>query len=343
MRIATTVICLILAAVGYGQDADEIERLFNNGDFEAVVEKGTRLLEADTDELIVCHLVGRALTELKQFEQAKPLLKKTTVKSAPGWMKSWSFGYLGICNYATGNLKESESNFKKAVKLNATKNSTKFAARRLKLLQLPEYAKDWETIETDNIRFYVQPGHQIADLKKYCSERNAAFIENNHFFNAAPYKKIDFFVWSNPEEGKKILGEEIGFANSDFCMINAKINQTKGHEITHILCDYGIKPNKKNRLINEGVAVAFDLTNRNRVELAKSANQKNMKIKDFFNESSRLPEDIIYPVGGALIEYLRTKNDNERLKRLLKEQTYEALLETYGIEIIEEFERKIMF
>lgn len=342
MRIISFIVCLMSTVVSYGQDAAEIELLFKNEAYEEVVEKGLQILETNTDDLTVCHLVGRALTELKKFEEAKPLLKKTITQSAPDWMKSWSFGYLGICNFATGDFKESKSNFEKAIKLNATKNSTKFAEKRLKLIQMTEYSKDWEVIETENIKFHIQPDHQIGDLTNFCSEREVAFKENNVFFKAVLYKKIDFFVWSNPEEGKKVLGEEIGFANSDFCIIHSRINQTKGHEITHILCDYGIKPNKKNRLINEGVAVAFDLTNRNRVELAKSANQENIVLKDLMREPYKFPESVVYPIGGALIEYLMENKEKDLIIKLLKEQTYEVLIETYGIEIIEAFEQKIM-
>lgn len=341
MRIIKTVIFLLITVGIYGQDLGEIERLFQDGDFEKVVENGSRILESNSNDLTLCHLVGRALTELKKFDNAIPLLEKATIKTAPDWMKSWSFGYLGICNYATGNLKESKNNFKKAIKLNATKNSTKFAENRLKLILLPEYTKDWEVFETENIKFYIQPNHQIGDIKLYCSAREDAFKENNAFFNASLYKKIDFYVWSDFDEGKKVLGEEIGFANPDLCIINSKVNQTKGHEITHILCDYGIKPNKKNRLINEGIAVAFDLSNRNHLELAKSLNQKNLSIKDLMNEPFTFPENVIYPVGGALIKYLIEKKDKELIKRLLKEQTYEVLLEVYGVEIIEEFDQKI--
>lgn len=341
MRIIKTLIYLLIAVATNGQDLGEIERLFQDGDFDKVVKNGSRILETNAHDLTACHLVGRALTELKMFNEAKPLLEKTTIKSAPGWMKSWSFGYLGICNFTTGHLTESKSNFKKAIKLNATKNSTKFAEKRLKLILLAEYTKDWEVFETENIKFHIQPNHQIGDIKLYCSAREDAFKENNAFFNASLYKKIDFYVWSDFEEGKKVLGEEIGFANPDFCIINSKVNQTKGHEITHILCDFGIKPNKKNRLINEGVAVAFDLTNSNRLELAKSINQDNLSIKDLMKEPFKFPENVVYPIGGALIEYLMEKKDKELIKRLLKEQTYDVLLEAYGIEIIEEFDQKI--
>lgn len=341
MSTIKTIIFLLFTVTTYGQDVSEIERLFQDGDFEKVVEKGSHLLETNGNDLTACHLVGRALTELKKFKEAKPLLEKTTIKIAPDWMKSWSFGYLGICNYATGNLKESKINFKKAIKLNATKNSTKFSEKRLKLIRLDEYAKNWEVVETENITFHIQHNHQLEDINNYCSAREDAFKENNTFFNASPYKKIDFYVWSDFEEGKKVLGEEIGFANPDLCIINSKVNQTKGHEITHILCDFGINPSKKNRLINEGVAVAFDLTNRNRLELAKSINQDNFSIKDLMNEPFKFPENVVYPIGGALIEYLMEKKDKELIKRLLKEQTYDVLLDAYGIEIIEEFDQKI--
>ena len=39
--------------------------------------------------------------------------------------------------------------------------------------------------------------------------------------------------------------------------------------------------------------------------------------------------------------FLMEKKDKDLVKTLLKEQTYEVLLEVYGVEIIEEFDQKI--
>lgn len=341
MRIFTLGIILLLVTSCLRPVSENIQLLYKNGDFEKVVEEGKKKLKVKPSDLIANHLVGRALADLKKFEEAEQFLYKAITEASPNYVKSWSYGYLGLCNYVNNKYDESKINLEKAIILNATKNSTNYAKRRLQWYQMTEYFEIWEIVETDHLRFHFQPKHEIESVVKYCRIRENAYIQNNEFFKAKPYKKIDYFIWCKPEEAKKIVGKELGFANSELCIINSKINQTKGHEITHILSDYGVKPNLKNRLINEGVAVAFDLTNRNRIELAKSVNIKNFTIKELIEQADNLPASIIYPIGGALIEYLNSDKDYIKLKKLIKEQSWQNLIKLYGIEKIEEFEQLI--
>ncbi|TNE48799.1 MAG: hypothetical protein EP344_18495 [Bacteroidetes bacterium] len=137
--------------------------------------------------------------------------------------------------------------------------------------------------------------------------------------------------------------KQIGFSDADLCMINSGIEQTKGHELTHILCAYRIRPLLRNRLINEGAAVAFDQTERNRIALAQSANRSNLSIREIMEQADGLPDGLVYPVGGALIEFLREHGRAETLKQLLYEQTYAKLVELYGETLVREFEQQIRY
>jgi tetratricopeptide (TPR) repeat protein len=344
MKLTKIIIFLLIGFTCCGQDNQElknIESFYHNGDLEKTIEKGKELLKKDSTDLMVNYLLGRALADRKKFEEAKKYLSNSIREESPDWMKSWSYGYLGTCNYMTDNFEKAKTNLTNAIELNATKNSTKFANERLKWFQMGKYFDEWEIIETSNIRFHIQPNHEIEDLKEYCELRQKAYETNNNFFKALPYKKIDFYVWSKPKEGEIIMGKPIGFANSDLCIINSRIEQTKGHEITHIISDHGIKPKKKNQLINEGVAVAFDMTNRNRIAMAKSANVEKLGVKELMEKAKAYPESTLYPIGGALIEFLRNDGNEESLKSLIQNQTWENLIEIYGENKIEEFEKLI--
>ena len=341
MKTALTLTLLVLYSLCSAQNQKNIESLFQKGKSEKVVEKGMKLLESDPHNLVVNHLVGRSLADLKKFEEAKAYLNKSISESAQDWMKAWSYGYLGLCFYATDDYSQSKSCLDKAVALGATKNSTNYAQKLLQKFQMIPYFHDWINVETENIRFHIQPDHGIKDLESYCNKREKAFKEVNTFFQATPYKKIDFFVWSKVEDAPEVVGKRLGFANSELCIINSRTDQTIGHEITHILSDYGIRPKTKSRLINEGVAVAFDLTNRNRLKLAKGANDANYSIKELMEKERELPESIIYPIGGALMDFLRRNGSDEQLKQLIKEQTYDQLIAVYGEELTREFEGKI--
>ena len=75
-------------------------------------------------------------------------------------------------------------------------------------------------------------------------------------------KKIDFFVWTSREDAKKLMNAKLGFAKPSFCVVHSHYQQTKGHEMTHVIANYTSKISNKTRFINEGTAVCFDQTNR---------------------------------------------------------------------------------
>jgi len=114
----------------------------------------------------------------------------------------------------------------------------------------------------------------------------------------------------------------LGLANSDLCIINSRNNQTKGHEIAHILVTFGIYPTKKTRLINEGIATYFDQTSRDRYTIAKeSISGKNVNVIDLWENTKNYPDNYNYTIGPALITYLFENGTEEQMKKLLKKQT----------------------
>ena len=301
-----------------------------------------KLLKSYPENLIAKHLLGRALADLSKYNEAIPILEEVVeVKNAPLWMKSWTHGYLGVCYYRLDRYGKSRMSLWLGI-AGSTKNSNNFIRRRLQRFQMTDYFNDWELIETAHIRFHIQPDHKIDDIDAFCRSREYAYIQNNIFFEATPYKKIDFYVWSKPEESMNEIGRRLGFANAELCIVNSRIDQTRGHEITHILIDYGRSPVKKNRLINEGVAVAFDLTNRDRMALAKQSNQENYKVEDLMKSPEDIPESILYPIGGALLEFLKERGNEAQLKAIIKNQTWDNLIDIYSEEIISEFDEMIM-
>ncbi|MEZ4921065.1 MAG: hypothetical protein R2792_18340 [Saprospiraceae bacterium] len=325
----------------WGQQIEQIQSEFQKGNLTETVLLGKQLLEQEPNHLLANHLIGRALTDLGKYNEAKRYLTASCNPSASSWMIAWSHGYLGTCYFMTDSLTLAQQHLEKAIRLKATKNSTAFAKKSQKQFQFSPYFNSWETVETATLRFHFQPGHRIKNLQDYCQSRQEAFDTINLFFEAKLSKKIDYFIWSKPKQGKKIIGSNIGFANSELCLINAQIRQSRGHELTHILCKQGLSPILKNRFINEGVAVAFDLSERNRVEEAIKVNKKNWHIKELMDQANELPESELYPIAGAFIEYLLKQKGEPALKRVLINQSWETLMEVYGKELILKFEKAI--
>jgi tetratricopeptide (TPR) repeat protein len=327
------------------QTSKEIWEYYSKRDFEKTIKTGKQALREDSKNPQVNLAIGRALADSKQFKKAIPYLKKGTVKeNNAGWVRAWSYGYMGVCYYATDNYKRSKESLRTCIRLKATKNSIRFAQKRMKWFQMHSLFDTWDIVEKKNIRFHFQNKNRIEDLDNFISNRETAYQVINSFFNANPYKKIDYFIWNDRAHAKRVLGRELGFSNSELCLINSANNQTRGHELTHILLDYGIKPEKKTRFINEGVAVCFDQTKRNRYKIARESLVKNdINVVDLWNNPDKYPGKYNYTVGGAFIEFLLKKRGKSKLKKLLANQTSKAASQIYDDfdKLIVEFEQRM--
>jgi tetratricopeptide (TPR) repeat protein len=114
MKTALTLALLVLYSLCSAQSQKNIELLFQKGKSEKVVEKGKKLLESEPNNLTVNHLVGRSLTDIKKYEEAKAYLQKSIADNSPDWMKAWSYGYLGLCFYITDDYSQSKSYLKQS-------------------------------------------------------------------------------------------------------------------------------------------------------------------------------------------------------------------------------------
>ncbi|TAH41310.1 MAG: hypothetical protein EYC69_08465 [Bacteroidetes bacterium] len=339
-------LCLVLSTLQtYSQSIEEIQEHYVRKDFAKVISLGLQALESDPENALVNSVVGRALTDSKKFKEAIPyLIKGLAEKDNPKWVIAWSHTYLGLCYYFTDEILKAQEHFNACIRLNATKNSTQHAERRLKAFQLDEYYKSWHSIETVHFRFHFQNKKDIPDMASFTDLREKAYENINKFFKGTPPKKIDFYVWSDADAGKSQLGKNVGFAIADLCIINVMKNQTRGHEITHILLEYGLHPIIKTGFINEGTATFFDQTDRNRMEVAKEAIAEiEIKVLDLWDNPDKYTSDLNYTVGSAWIEYLNKKGSEAQLKKLLAEQTSAAAKLIYQDfdDLLSEFENAL--
>lgn len=305
------------------QNTEELGKLYSQREYNKVISLGLEELKNYPNQPTLNMLVGRSYADIKQFEKAIPFLEKGIAKENNlDQVRAWSYVYLGKCYYATDDNQKSKESILACLKLNATENVTKFAQKLLDTYQISDFYNSWENVETKNIRFHFQEPKNIKDKELFMQNRETAYTEINKFFNAKPYKKIDYFVWDNPEQAAKKLGLELGFASPNLCIINSKNNQTRGHEIAHILVAFGIYPTNTTPLINEGIAAYFDQTNRDRIEMAKELLAgKDIDVIDLWENPKNYPSDYNYIIGSALMAFLFEKGTEEQMKSLLKDQT----------------------
>jgi len=316
---------------------EQLGKLYMSGNLKETINRADEYLEEEPENIDYILILGRALTDYGEYNKAIPHLKYT-VENDPhnSWRKAWALGYLGSCYYMISEHEKSKKVLKDCVEFNATSNATNYATNRFLQFGYHKFFDDWTMIESDNFKFHFQKMDEM-DAKSYADSREEAFIEINKFFNTELPKKIDFFVWDSRADAKMVLRAELGFANPFFCIIHSHFQQTRGHEMTHVISNFLEKEIVKTSLINEGTAVCFNLANQDKEAIVKKWLEKNeeekIDIKAMWLYWQEYPQEISYPMAGIFVEQLIETFGKEKFLTFFVDQRYEHAKEVFGEEI----------
>lgn len=303
------------------QTPEEAGQLYGSGQLEQLITRGEASLREDDQQPVLHLFVGRAYTDQGRFAQALPHLEKSRLAPAGSdGVKAWSLAYLGTAYYATDQIVKAQAALTECIALNSTQNATKYAQKRLVAYQLTPYYASWKVIETPHLRLHIQAPEYLPNLEQYAAAREQAYHAINQFCEATPSKKIDFYVWQNQAEAHAQLQRELGFAVPALLLVNALPNQTRGHELAHVLVYHGLQPIHTTPLINEGVAVYFDQSTTNRLHRARQLTSGRVEVWRLWEHSEQFPPEQVYAIGGALLEYLAAHRSPEQLRALLQDQ-----------------------
>ena len=331
------------------QNINELVEYYSKGELDKAFEVSTALISVDEENRIYNQMHGRILTDIKKYAEAIPyLVRAIEIDDNKTDISAWAHGFLGQCYFSLGQYENSEKSLKKCIILNATKNSVKYANKRLFLFGFNDYFSDWKIIDTENIRFHIQFPKKIMDINAFIAEREKAFIEIQNNLGSTLLKKIDFFVWDNKSEPLEKFKIRLGFADPlNVCLYSHK-NQTIGHEMTHVISHYIGKNPTKTGIINEGLAIYFNMRKDNKFKTLertiKQGNYKNLKVMEFWMNWQNYSDKISYPLAGAFMEALIEKYGISKLKPLFINQSYENAKELLGDDLdklISDFEKRI--
>lgn len=208
----------------------------------------------------------------------------------------------------------------------------------------------WMSIEKEHILFFFQ-GTGATAASIYADQHEDAYTQIDRFFQAQPPGKLRYFVWTDWAEGQKLINipsQYAGYTFASKCECHVKGNMNLGHEMTHVLSywAWGIEPASYSKFITEGIAVAFDLRGDDKLERAKTAVKgKIVNLVDVWQGNYDTDEDVLYPLGGAFVDYLYKNTSVEKFKLLIKHRTYEDAQIIYGKDnldaIIRDFNSKM--
>jgi tetratricopeptide (TPR) repeat protein len=319
-------ICLLVALLsvsGLSAQQEKAENFFKQQEFDKAITTGLEILKDNPASSMMNMLVGRAYVENNQFEKAIPYLKTAAINANDNAeIQSWAYAFLGRCFYVLNDYQKSKENLQACLALNASEKVNRFARGILNAPGITDFYSNWETVETTDIKFHFQNSANIQNKEAFIKTRQTAFEKINQFYNAKPSRKIDFYVWDDVKKGQEMLGRTFGFSDPTLCIIHSRNDQTRGHEITHVLVGQGIRPAKTTQFINEGIAVFMDGSGQNRFTVAKTQLAgKEINLIDLWENSAKYPGEYNYTIGGAWIAYLFEKGTTEQIKMLLKDQT----------------------
>lgn len=342
-------ILVLLSLFTYGQytQVEELGKIYMSGDYEKTIIKANDLLKNDSNNIDYKLLLGRALTDKGEYKEAIQQLEFPVNNDKDNsWRKAWALGYLGTCYYMLQDYNNSKKSTKDCFDLNATKNATQYAYKRILLFGFDDFYKDWKIVESSNFRFHFQ-NMSDSEIKNYISSREESFQNINKFFNRILPKKIDFFVWESKEDANKLLRANLGFADPEFCIVHSHYQQTKGHEMTHVISNYSTKVINKTGLINEGTSVCFDQTNQDKEKIVKDwlkVNEKKISIEEIWTNWKNYPEELTYPLSGLFVKELIDNFGRHKFIDFFGNQTYDNAKLVFGDKLdkmIKDFENKI--
>ncbi len=349
MKKLFTVIYIFLSLISFGQESEinDLWKLYNSQDFKSAIEKAIPLLERDPNNIELNLIIGRSYADQSDYKNAIPHLESTVkYDKKNSWQKAWALGYLGTCYFMLQEYDNSKKLTKECFDLNATKNVSQYAYKNILLFGFDDFYKDWKIVESDNFRFHFQDMSD-SDIKDYISTREETFYNINNFFNSKLPKKIDFFVWKSREDAKNLLKTNLGFADPGCCNVHSHYQQTKGHEMAHVISYYSTRIINRTGLINEGTAVCFDQANRNKEQIVRDwvkANDKKISIGEIWANWKNYPEELTYPLSGLFVKELIDNFGKEKFIEFFGNQTYENAKLIFGADLdkmIKDFENKM--
>lgn len=197
----------------------------------------------------------------------------------------------------------------------------------------------WMVIERDNATYYYQ-GTGVKGASIYSDLHEEAYDKLEAIFNPVLPFKLRYFVWTDWKQAQQLFNTPDwvwGLAFSRSCMCHVRADMNLGHEMTHVLTYWadGVEPNSYSRFINEGVAVAFDLEEVDRMKIAKNAlkGYSLNTITELWADSlDTAPHELLYPVGGAFMEYMYSNTTGSEYIALLKNQALPDAEKIFGKE-----------
>lgn len=312
-----------------------LDSIFKAGDYEKTIALAGKYLTEYTQSRELNLYRGMALVETDNFKQAQSHLQlaSQSVFDDSDTISSWALGYLACCKFMLEGDKKAKETFKDAYKANGTFHTEKFINSRSLLFGLEDFYEDWHSVNSEHIHFWFEDTLN-RNIPQFVLEHEQAFDSIHSFFGGNVPRIINYLVWSNIEHAAETLYVKPAFASPVYCCVHSNFNQSLGHELAHILAWYSCKLEKTNQIIFEGVAVYFDMTDRDKIDFVKAYIRhhklKGPSFKMLWENWEYYPEQLSYPLSGILVASLISTYGHNKFMEFFPNQSYENAISVFG-------------
>jgi hypothetical protein len=178
----------------------------------------------------------------------------------------------------------------------------------------------WLTYKTNSLEIYYAPDSVLAKvgaIQTFAGKRADAYNDIVKSLQVTDKRTIKFFVYDNNEVAQRLIHQKAGFAQCTVAIIHTRVNQTVGHELTHVLSRAINGRPAPNRVLDEGLAVWMNhnpgdhlAEGRRLLEANKLPTASNMI------EMLSTGDESCYSAAGAYVGYLLTKYGGGKFKQL---------------------------
>ena len=341
MRVLLLVCLLLSATASLAQQgpADELWKLYQQGRFEEVISQGKALINTGQATAQVQLAVGRSLTDTGGFAEAIVFLEGAVEGDRDHtWVYAWAQVYLGSCHRQLGDDQRARRAWISARDVAATRNATRSAVGNLNAFGLAERFDSWSRFTSDHFEFLFSDRLVDLDRPDFARRHEEAYWQISTWFGGGPTEPILFVVWAEQSEADEAGMPTLGFAKPELNLVHCLVEQTVGHEMTHVISYNALAPTVRTGLVNEGTAVHFDQSHRHRMETARAAvaaaeGVPVVTLAALWQDWSLLPGRASYPVAGAWIERLVEKGGKERFLKFFADQSLENARKVYGSDL----------
>jgi tetratricopeptide (TPR) repeat protein len=319
-----------------GQFHSELWSLYSNFKDKEAETKAREYLSADPNDAHALQVLGQLMFDVKKYDSAVAYSERAIQLDAKH-KNDFTFE-AHLCKakalYMLGKHESAKMELEKSVNKNASVNARKYVAACNGIMGLNGQYEKWYKLETEHMVFHIEDTVVKGGLKGYVDSYERAYDTINAIFQAKLPAKIQFYVWKDGgKDNERKARTVIIQTDPELLIIHNALTATKGHNITHILA-YWASENRvdTNRLINEGIAHAFDLSGDDFTALAKkSVEEKYIRgIEDIWKNAKIYDTEITQSVGAALVSFLRNRSSTEKIRSLALKQDYESAREIFG-------------